>query len=234
MESVNNPFQACFNILLKPNGVFAKVRMTHNWSWIPFLLIMSVAVLPELYYFSTVDIDWYRELMVQTTAANISPSEQNVIRQSLNKEVLLWSGTFGAALSLIIANVILALYLNFCAKADEECVEGFTDWYGFCWWVSLPTIFVSILGLLAIALSESNQILPTAVHPTSIAYFLSIEMSSAWYGLCQSIRIEHFWYMYLTTVGLAQWTQLSKQRITVIAIAPYAIIWGIWLLTMIF
>jgi hypothetical protein len=234
MESVTNPFQACQNIVLKPNGVFAKLRITHNWSWIPFLLIISVAVLPELYYFTSVDIDWYRELIVQTSAANISPAEQNLIRQSLNKELLLWGGTLGAALYLIIINAVLAVYLNICAKADEECVEGFTDWYGFTWWLNLPILLVNLLSVVMIYFSETNQISPLIMHPTSLAYIFSMEMNSVWFGLCQSVHLEHFWFMYLTTVGLAQWTQLSQKRIKIIAMAPYTIVWSIWLLTVIF
>lgn len=234
MESVSNPFQACFNIVLKPNGVFAKLRNTDNWSWVPFLLVTSVAILPALLYFSHVDIEWYRNLIVETSAANVSPAEQNALRQTLNKELLLWSSVFGITLSLIISNVILALYLQFCAKADEECVQGFTDWYGFCWWLSLPTVLVSLLGVLAITLSQSSQMSPIIITPSSLAYIFSIEMDSAWHSLSQSIRLEHFWSMYLTTVGLSQWTQLSQRRIAIIAIAPYTLIWSIWLIALMF
>ena len=51
MDKPSNPLQACLDIVLTPNRVFAKLAKTDNWSWIPFLLVVINSVLPIYFYF---------------------------------------------------------------------------------------------------------------------------------------------------------------------------------------
>jgi hypothetical protein len=66
--------------------------------------------------------------------------------------------------------------------------------------------------------------------PTSLAFIFSVEMHSSWASLMQAIRLESVWVMYLTAVGLSQWTQLPVKKTYMIAIAPYVLIWASWAL----
>jgi hypothetical protein len=87
---------------------------------------------------------------------------------------------------------------------------------------------------VVVLLAQDNQLSPVAMAPTSLAFIFSVDMTSQWSSLMQSIRLESIWMMYLTTVGLSQWTNFSANRNYTIAIAPYLIIWGIWTLFIIF
>lgn len=235
MHKVNNPFQAMKDIFIKPNQVFYTINETHNWSWIPFICIAVIGAIPVYMYFNFVDFSWYTELMVQSMAGNSSPAEQNVFRNMMADQAqTLWTGVFGSAFMLLVSNAIMALYLNIVTKADDECVQGYTDWYGFCWWVSTPVIVSSIMGILVILLAQDSQLSPSSVAPTSLAYIFSVDINSAWSSLMQGIRLESIWVMYLTAVGLSQWTQLSVKKTYLIAIAPYALIWISWILFIIF
>lgn len=228
MQSVTNPFQACRDIILKPNGVFAVLRTTDNWSWIPFILVTIATLAPVYSYFHSVDLHWYTELMIQSSAANISPAEQQFLRNSMTKTNLLWSTSIATFFSLIVGNAILALYLSICAKADEECVQGFTDWYGLTWWINLPSVLFNLLALMLILVSQGGQMTPVVMNPASLAYLLSVSEQSPWYNLCQTIRLENMWMIYLIAVAVGQWTNLSKNRCYLIAILPFALIWLIW------
>ena len=229
MHKVNNPFQAMRDIFVKPNQVFATIKETHNWSWIPFLCISMVGVIPIFMYFNFVDFNWYSEFMVQSMAANLSPAEQNMLRNSMTDQAQsLWAGGVSSVLVIILSNAILALDLNILTKADEECVQGYTDWYGFSWWVSIPVIISSLIAALVVLLASDNQLLPISLSPTSLAFIFNVEMESAWSSFAQSIRLESFWVMYLIAVGLSQWTQLPTKKTYLIAIAPYALIWLGW------
>lgn len=230
MPSISNPFQACRDIILKPNGVFATLRTTDNWSWIPFLLIILASLAPIYSYFHSVDLQWYKELIIQSSAANISPGEQNFLRNSMTQTNLLWSTSIAIVFSLIAGNAILAGYLHICAKADEECVQAFTDWYGLTWWINLPSILTSLLALVIILLSQGGQLSPVVMNPASLAFLFSVSEQSPWYNLSQAIRLENIWMIYLIAVGLSQWTQFSKNRCYLIAILPFALIWLIWAL----
>lgn len=235
MQQVSNPFQAMKDIITKPNQVFATISEVHNWSWIPFLFITVIGALPIYLYFNFVDFPWYTELMVQSVAGDLSPAEQNAMRNMMSDQAQsLWAGVFGSVFVAIISSAILALYLNLFTKADEECVQGYTDWFGFAWWISLPIVVASLMSIVVVLLAQDNQLSPVSMAPTSLAFIFSIEMTSQWSSLMQSIRLESIWVMYLTAVGLSQWTNFTANRNYTIAIAPYLIIWIIWTLFIIF
>ena len=235
MEAVNNPFQACRDIILKPNGVFAKLKVTDNWSWIPFLLVIGCALLSVYSYLAAVDTEWLRDTLLQMTAKDISPAERKAMSDMMAQgDILLFSMSFGMVAKLLIFNAIMAAYLNICSKMDEECVQGFTDWFGFCWWTSLPLVAVSLISVLLTIFSQSAQISQLVLEPTSLAFIFSIDFDSPWLGLFGSLKLEYLWVIYLTTVGLNQWTGMSMTKIYRIALAPYVLVWGLWLLVLLF
>jgi len=231
MQQVSSSFQAMKDIFIKPNQVFATVYETHNWSWIPFICLAVTGAVPAYLYFNFVDFTWYNELMVQAIAGDLSPAEQSAMRNAmLDQAQSVWAGVFSSVASIIIVNALLALYLNIVTKADEECVQGYTDWFGFTWWVSVPAIVSSLLGIIVVVLAQDNHLSPVSIAPTSMAFIFAVEIDSAWSSFAQSIRLESFWVMYLIVVGLSQWTQLPTKKTYVIAIAPYVIIWAVWAL----
>ena len=235
MQAVTNPFQACRDIILKPNRVFAKLKVTDNWSWIPFFLVTGFAVLSVYSYLAAVDIEWLRDTFLALTTKDLSPAEIKAMRDMMGQgNVLLFSMSFGMVIKLIIFNAIMAAYLHMCCKSDEECVQGFTDWFGFCWWTSLPLVVVSLISCLVTMLSSTSQISQLVLEPTSLAFIFSLEMGSAWFGLFGSLKLEYIWTVYLTTVGLSQWTNLTRTKIYRIAIAPYVLIFSLWLLLILF
>jgi hypothetical protein len=235
MQQVSNPFQAMKEIIAKPNQVFATINEVHNWSWIPFLLIAVTGAIPIYMYFNFVDFAWYNELMVQSVAGDLSPAEQSTVRNAMADQAQsLWAGVFGSVFVVIISNAILALYFNFVTKSDEECVQGYTDWYGFAWWISLPTVVCSLISIIVVALAQDTQLSPVSLAPTSLAFIFAIDMNSQWASLAQSIRLESIWIMYLTAVGLSQWTQFSAKKNNILAVAPYLTIWLIWALFIVF
>ena len=231
MQQVNNPFQAMKDIFIKPNQVFATIAETHNWSWIPFIVISVITAVPVYLYFNFVDFEWYKEFLVQAETGGLSPAEQDAFRNFLPDQTQsLWAGVFASPLILVISNAIMALYLNITTKSDEECVQEYTDWYGFTWWASIPSVVTSLIATIVVLLAQDNQLSPVSMAPTSFAFIFSVEMSSSWSDLMQSIRLETIWVMYLIAVGLSQWTKLPIKKTYIIAIAPYALIWGIWAL----
>ncbi|MEP0177396.1 MAG: Yip1 family protein [Paraglaciecola sp.] len=230
MQPVSNPFQAMKDVFIKPNQVFATIKERHNWSWIPFIVISLITAIPIYLYFNFIDFDWYRDLVIQSTAGDLSPLEQENMAKAMNQPQLLWASVIGAVVANIIANAILALYLNITTKSDEECVQGYTDWYGFTWWTSIPSIFTSVIALIILSFSQDPQLSPISLGPTSLAFIFGLEMNSPWFSLAQSVRLESIWVMYLIAVGLSQWTQLPIKKTYIIATAPYLVIWGAWAL----
>ena len=234
MQEVSNPFIACRDVLLRPNPVFAKLARVNNWSWVPFLLLVLFSALPAYSYFSTVDIDWYQNLIIDQQFAEVSPAEQDAARRSMTASNLISLTILLSSIGMVVINAILAVYLNMMTRVDEQNVHGFSDWYGMTWWVSLPNALGAVLSLLVILIAQDGQLSPESLNVTSLAYWLSIPMGSDWFTLAQSIRLESFWTIYLIAVGVSQWTQIPSNKVWTIAIAPYAVIWTAWILILVF
>jgi hypothetical protein len=225
--AVTNPFQACLQIILKPNGVFEVLEDAKNWSWIPFLLISIAAIIPNYLYFEAINFEWYLDVTLAAQTVNLSPAEIEAQRALLNKDTAKLS-VYATPLFLIIASAILALYLNLSTKGDEENINGFTDWFGFTFWVSVPTIISGFLATLLVLIVGSDQMNPAILAPTSVAYILDIAPDHEWFSYLQSISLTTLWTIYLTAVGINRWTDLGSKKSNIIAVLPYAVIGGIW------
>ncbi|XOV78672.1 MAG: Yip1 family protein [Aestuariibacter sp.] len=233
-HGITSPWQACTDIILKPNRVFAKLQDTANWSWLPFIIVTFFSILPVYLYFSMIDFQWYTELVINAQYADISPSEQDMIRSNMQQEQMLTLTVFSTLIGLILLNAVQAFYLYKITQIDDQNTHSYGDWYGFTWWISLPVVLTAIIALIMIQLFGGAQMPPSDINPTSLAYLLNIEMSSDWYGLAQTVRIESFWAAYLAAVGISQWTRLNSKQCYIIALAPLAIIWGVWTLFIVF
>ena len=183
MHQVTNPIQACNDIFFKPNGVFHAVGQKSNWSWIPFFIVAIMASLPAYLYFSTIDITWYQDMIINSEYADVSPAEQDQIRQGMSRTALTAIGLIFTTLGLLLVNAIIATYLNLVSRGDEECVHGFTDWYGFTWWTGMPVVINSLIAVVLLLFADGHQISPVTLAPLSLAFVTGIDMSSDWFGL---------------------------------------------------
>lgn len=228
MHTVSNPFQACNDIFFKPNGVFKAVGENNNWSWMPFILVTAIALASQYLYVNFVDLEWFANINI-AAQGDMSPAEEEQMRAFFTRSTLLMSNMIGTFFMLIVVNALYAVYLNLATRSDDSHVFGFTDWYGFSWWLSMPYVLTGLVGVALLLFSGDHQVSPSLMAPTSLSFVLNIEMGSPWFAFSQAIRLELFWGIYLAMVGISQWTSFSRQKAAIIAIAPYAIIYGIWL-----
>lgn len=229
MKGITNPIQAISEVFIRPNGVFSTLINTHNWSWIPFFIIAFVGTLPVFVYFETVDFNWYTDFLVSNTLSDVSPAEQQAFTNNLSQPLLKWSSTIGTVIGYVVANAILAAYLLLVTRQDEKSIHGFTDWYGFTWWISLPMLISSLLSLVLLFINGDSHISPSLLNPLSLGTLLGIEMSSPYSGISESFRLDMLWSIYLIAVGLSQWTQFNSQKAWIAASAPFVIIYSAWL-----
>lgn len=223
MQSVSNPFSASLNVLFKPNGVFSILSEKQNWSWIPFLLVVLSAVLPIYLYFSMIDFDWYIDLMTSN-----SPPEVKAMMQSTNANQMRITSSFAVFVGALISGVVFAIYLNLVTKIDPDNVNGFTDWYGFSWWVSMPMVVGNIVSLALIVTVSDAQMTPNVLYPLSLAFVFNVGIGSEWLGLLQSTGLSTLWSIYLMAIGITKWTNISTQKAFLFAAAPFVVIWLIW------
>jgi hypothetical protein len=228
MHTVTNPLQACNDIYFKPGGVFTAVGEKNNWSWLAFFIVLLMALVPQYLYVHFVDITWYQDLLI-AAEGDLSPAEIDARRGFMTQSSFMAQHVIGTAIGFIIINAILAVYLHLCTRNDDSHVFGFTDWYGFTWWASMPIVLSSLVSVMILLLSDNHQVAPSVLAPLSLAYLFGVEVTSKWYGLLTAINLVSIWTIYLTTVGVARWTSFSTQKSLIIAAAPTVIITLIYL-----
>lgn len=234
MEAITNPFQACIKIFLKPSIVFDTINKKDNWSWIPFLFTMAFAFIPVYWYFNVVDFNWYLDFIINATAGDLSPAEQENMRVMMNKSVLTFGSLAAVIINLLVVNALMAAYLHFATKSDEKNVNEFTDWYGFTWWVSLPSVIGFVSSVLVLAFATSNQLSFASLSPLALSYWLGLDDASDWFGITNMIRPDFFLSIYLIAVGISRWTSFERNKIYAITFTPFVIILVLWALLLTF
>ena len=49
-----------------------------------------------------------------------------------------------------------------------------------------------------------------------------------WFRWASSLTLINFWMIFLMSIGYARWTGASMMKSTIIAVLPWAAIFGIW------
>lgn len=229
MSDVNNPFQAVSETFIRPNTVFNRLATVSNWSWIPFIIVMVLGILPLYLYFQTVDFEWYTNYLAQTQLGDVSPAEKQAYKDQLAPGIITWSTLIGIAIGFLVINALMAVYLTFMTRNDEKSIQGFTDWYGMTWWVALPSVIPSLIALLLLVMADGHEIEPITLSPLSLAFIFGLTPASDFFNLAQSVRLDMIWSIYLTAVAIGQWATFNNKKSWLVASGPFIVIYGIWL-----
>jgi len=226
--TVSNPFQAVTDIFYRPRAVFDALAVKDNWSWIPFILIILLSLVPIYLYFNMVDFNWYSGVIAQTQLPNASPAEVDALSKAMTLGTTQTITIASIAIGMPIAMAIYAGYFTLWTRNDEKSIQGFTDWYGAMWWITMPTIINALLACIYLLVQEPNtQISVAALAPTSIAFIAGIDMTNQWFNLLNSIRVDSIWTIVLATICLRSWTNFGLTKAAIVAAIPSALIWSL-------
>lgn len=232
MKMSANPIQACVDALISPSAAFNAVSEKKGWSWLPFILLIGTTAGMFFYYYNMVDFAWLKEQMINAMVASGKSEEQIAgFSDTVSKNMMQWSTIIGGAVFIIVINLVVALYYHIVTKVSVKNELKFTDWYGFTWWVGMPAFAAMLLSALVIFFASNGQVSLQDIQPTSLNSLLfSVEQGSPWFNLLSGISLFSFWSIWLASVGLRSWTNLSNNKAMTIAAAPFVIIYGFWAL----
>lgn len=233
----SNALTALADVFYKPEQVFNALAVKNNWSWLPFILIAVLAYLANYYYFEVVDFEWYSARFAELTLGDVSPAERENFMSVMNLKALQLTQSFSAALVIpVVGSLILAAYLHIVCMNDDKNIQGFTDWYGATWWISMPATINSVLTLLILSFTSiGSQVQDTVLAPLSLAFVFSTDFSSGWHNLLLFFNVVTFWSIFLTAKCLTSWTNFSVKKAYVVATIPVVCLAGIsWLSTSLF
>jgi hypothetical protein len=226
-HQVSNPIQAASEIFYKPTAVFDTISVKDNWSWIPFILVMAMAVIPAYLYFNVVDFEWYKAMIANMQMPDSSPAEIEAFSNTMELGTTSMVSLISVLISVPILMAILAGYFTLWTRNDAKSVHGFTDWYGATWWMAMPSLVNALLGCIYIAMQDpGSQISQAALAPLSLAFIAGSSMTDDWYNLLSAIRLDGIWTIVLAGLCLKSWTNFSFTKSMIVAALPSAIIWS--------
>jgi hypothetical protein len=162
------------------------------------------------------------------TQQEMSAEELEATQAFMTKTSMTWSTTLGAAVGIIVVNLIMAVYFNLITKVSSPNELTFTAWFGFSWWTSMPVVVSWLLATLVIMFSSAGMVSLEDLSPTSLGFLA--DRSSPWFGLLNGISLFSLWSIALGTIGLSSWLGLTPKKAFIIAVSPTLAIYTCWVL----
>jgi hypothetical protein len=213
------------NVILAPSPTFARLKDKPR-PFIPLVVLVLVTLALSYWYVATLDFSWFREHMVAARGVT-NPEERAAIEHFLTPKTMMWTSGAGAVLGTPVLCALVAVYYLLAGKALGTGI-GYGKWFGFAVWTSIPRLLTVPLSALQI-MTSGGRLAPEDMNMVSLNYLLlHLPMSSPWFGLATNLDLPSLWSMALAFVGLKAWTGRSTGVCALVAVLPYALVYGIW------
>lgn len=218
-------FSTLVSMFTEPTKAFAAVEK-RSMVWFPLFLTMLCTTLIVLWYFQTVDFSWMQDRM---TATMPDPAVREKAQQFMTKSTMQISSAAGALIGIPILYSLMAVYFLIIAKI-MKLEFGFTKWFSFVAWASVPGLLALPLGAMQILMAHNGQLGLDQLNPVTLnQLFFHIEMGRPWASLLESVNVGSVWTAVLMVVGFQVWSKASRTKAILTVALPYAVIYGIWI-----
>ena len=230
-ENSYTAFNAMVDIIASPGKALDEVKSHTSWLWWPLLISIGLACGLFIYYFSWVDFPWLIEETIRQIPAENRADSADAVRQFMSPGTSTWTTLAAVVIMTFIIYTIQSTYLHLANKLTAGADIGWGQWFSFSTW----TAFVGVLGTLAafvmIMMAENNQLATTDLQPLSLnSLLIHANSAEGWGKWGSSLSLINFWMLFLMSIGFASWTNTPILKSTIIAVLPWALIFGIWAL----
>jgi hypothetical protein len=193
---------------------------------VPLLVLVLLTLGVTYWYISTLDFAWFREHML-AAQGNIKPEQRAALEHFLTPKTMMWTSGAGAVLGTPILCALVAVYYLLAGKVMGAGI-GYGKWFGFAVWTSIPRLLTVPLSALQI-MTSGGRLAPEDMNMASLNYLLlHLPMSSPWFSLATNLDLTSVWSVALAFIGLKAWTGRSTGVCALVAVLPYALVYGIW------
>ena len=239
ITSTTNAFNPALilDALVAPTALFNQFNNTKKSSWLALFLLMAVTFVSTMMFFDNMSTPWLIEQQL-LQAGELSASELEgataIIEQTAEYTGLI-SATF-SAISLLIINVIFASYYLLMTKmtsksaGTEKQMLVFSDWYSFSIWTQIP-LLINTLGFSLLFLTAATTDLPLSLinYASLNQLVLGLNPEHSLYMWAESLNLFYIWSIFIGTIGLKKCTNLSSTKAISVAVMPYIVIFGLWI-----
>ncbi|MES2048707.1 MAG: YIP1 family protein [Pseudomonadota bacterium] len=211
-------------MFLEPSRAFSAVEK-RSMVWLPLTLTLLSTTVILLWYFQSVDFAW---LLDRMTATIPDPAAREKVASFMTKSTMQTSGVAGAFVVTFLVYILMAAYFLLVAKI-RKLEFGFTKWFSFVAWASVPSLLLLPLAGMQILLAHNGQIGLDQLNPVTLNQLVfHIEMGRPWASLLDSINIASIWTAVLMVVGFQTWSKSSRSSSVMVVAIPYAVIYAVW------
>lgn len=225
---MNNPALSVA-LATAPSSAFDELRERPKF-WFPLLLQVIAAVAISYWYYSVVDVEWFKDLMIthDPELQKLSNEERAQMMSMLGRNTLLAGALVGGLFFVPALLLAISLYLLLAAKVTG-LPQGFKHWFALSSWSSLPLLLGSVVSAIFLFLSDNTQISPSVMQPLSInELVLQRPMGSPGYALFESLTIPLMLSLLLMIIGVRAWSGRSWAFSAVLVLLPVVVLYGVW------
>ena len=215
-----------------PSSAFAELRERPRF-WFPLLLVVLSSAGLIFWYYSIVDIDWYKQAVLAITPdfQSLNDDERAVAMSMMTAKTLKWGSAAGLILFMLLVYLAQALLLWLAARVTK-LPQGFKHWFTLVCWSSLPVLLGTVVASILLFLSDTPQIALGVLQPLSLNELLfHVSPESGAYSLVSSISIPAILGWALMIIGVRVWSQRAWAFSAAFILVLVVIVYAIWAFT---
>ena len=211
-----------------PSSAFAELRERPRF-WFPLLLVVLSSAGLIFWYYSVVDVDWYKQAVLASTPdfQSLDDDKRSGTLAMMTPQTLKWGSTASMLIFVPIIFLFQALCLWLAAKLTK-LPQGFKHWFTLVSWSSLPILLGTVVAAILLFLSETPQITPGLLQPLSLNELVFHVPPGPGYALISSISIPAILGWALMIIGVRVWSQRSWAFSAAFILVLLVIVYGIW------
>ena len=230
-ENSYSVFNAMVDIVASPGKALEEIKQHTSWLWWPLLITILLASGLFIYYYNWVDFPWLVEETIRQMPAENRAEAADSVRQFMQPSRSMWMTVIAIVLMSLVIYTIQATYLHLANKIITGVEIGFGGWFSFTVWTSFVSVFGTLAAFVMILMADSNQLSTQGLTVLSMnALLVHATPAEPWFTWASSLTLVNFWTFFLMSIGFARWTDTALLKSTIIAVLPWALVFGIWAL----
>ena len=144
---------------------------------------------------------------------------------------MLWTSVIAVVVMTFVIYFLQATWFHLANKLTTGVEISYGQWFSFGVWTGFVSVFGSLAAFLLMFMADSNQMATESLAVLSInSLLVHAKPGEPWFTWASSLTLINFWTIFLMSIGYALWTGASMVKSGIIAILPWAAIFGIWAL----
>ena len=231
-DSSYSMFNAMVDIIATPGKALDEIKSHTAWLWWPLIITILLASGLMIYYYNWVDFPWLVEETIRQLPAEDRAESAGPIRQFMSVGTSTWTTIVAITVLSLLIYTIQAAYLHLANKLTTNAEIGFGQWFSFSVWTAFVGVFGALAAFVVIFMADSNQLAGEKLQVLSLnSLIVHASPDDPLFTWANSLTLINFWTLFLMSIGYASWTGASMVKSTVIAVLPWALIFGVWGLT---